>query len=332
MRLATLAVLVALAAMTHACTNMLSAGRHLVALPSGRQFLALVPEGLPVAARVPLVVDTPGYSESPYYQDELTGMGVTIGKYKWMAAIPFGTSTADRKGPGGCCRANVTAEKCEKGTDLDKETPCSFNAGSCCGEASKEDVNDVEFFEQIIKWFTENMCVDGENVFATGFSNGAMMTNRLACEATHLFKAVAPVAGNIRYGNGFTSCHNSKPISWISFCGDSDSACSATFTATFKAWAERNGCQVGPTDTFVSATTTCQAYSRCDDGVFVEACQLVAFGHEWPGRPRPDGTSPPQPPTNIDATAYMFDRFSVVATETAEPRQTDPRSVAHAQE
>jgi hypothetical protein len=40
--------------------------------------------------------------------------------------------------------------------------------------------------------------------------------------------------------------------------------------------------------------------------------QVAGLGHEWSGRPRPDGTSPPQAPTNVDATAYIFDRFSTL--------------------
>jgi hypothetical protein len=39
---------------------------------------------------------------------------------------------------------------------------------------------------------------------------------------------------------------------------------------------------------------------------------VAGLGHEWSGRPRPDGTSPPQAPTNVDATAYIFDRFSTL--------------------
>jgi hypothetical protein len=40
-------------------------------------------------------------------------------------------------------------------------------------------------------------------VFGTGFSNGGMMANRAGCQAAELFAGVAPVAGNIRYGNGW---------------------------------------------------------------------------------------------------------------------------------
>ena len=54
------------------------------------------------------------------------------------------------------------------------------------------------------------------------------------------------------------------------------------------------------------ATTSCYKYEGCQ--AHTEFCIIDALGHEWPGHKRPDGTSPDQPSTNIDATAYIFER------------------------
>ena len=37
--------------------------------------------------------------------------------------------------------------------------------------------------------------IDPRRIYASGFSNGAILAQRLACEATDIFAAVAPVSG-----------------------------------------------------------------------------------------------------------------------------------------
>jgi poly(3-hydroxybutyrate) depolymerase len=105
-----------------------------------------------------------------------------------------------------------------------------------------------------------------------GFSNGGMMTNRLACEATDVFRGVAPFQGDIRTGGSFAECTPSKPISWISFCGTEDSACNSGQNTSFKLFAENNKCVGDPVPTYVTPTTSCEAYTNCKDGTFVENC------------------------------------------------------------
>ena len=44
------------------------------------------------------------------------------------------------------------------------------------------------------------LCIDTSAVFATGFSNGAMMAYEVALHMPQLFAAVAPVAGGVQIG------------------------------------------------------------------------------------------------------------------------------------
>jgi polyhydroxybutyrate depolymerase len=165
----------------------------------------------------------------------------------------------------------------------------------------------------MVAYTVANMCADSAAVFATGFSNGAMMSNRLGCQASGFFKATAPVAGNIRLNplTGFAQCQPTDPVGWVSLCGDRDSACNANFEETAGEWARHNGCAVNdPKPTFVTATTTCYEYQDCK--AHTEFCIIDGLGHEWPGHVRPDGSSPEQPSTNVDATAFIFDRFSAM--------------------
>ena len=57
-------------------------------------------------------------------------------------------------------------------------------------------MQDVVFAREIIEWMTLNSCLDPSNVFATGFSNGGMITNRVGCQLSQLFKGIAPAAAS----------------------------------------------------------------------------------------------------------------------------------------
>ncbi len=61
--------------------------------------------------------------------------------------------------------------------------------------ASSENVDDVGFIRALIDDNVSRGNLDRGRVFVTGISNGAMMSTRLACEATSLFAGVAAVSG-----------------------------------------------------------------------------------------------------------------------------------------
>ena len=92
------------------------------------------------------------------------------------------------------------------------------------------------------------------------------MSNRLGCQASDLFLATAPVAGNIRTSSvdGFERCNPAIPTGWISLCGERDGACNANFEETAAEWARHNGCAAAdPKPTYVTAATTCYVYGGC---------------------------------------------------------------------
>jgi polyhydroxybutyrate depolymerase len=83
------------------------------------------------------------------------------------------------------------------GTGRLEEKLLTWNAGLCCGYAANEKVDDVGFVRALIGALAARAPIDSARVYATGFSNGAMMTYRLAAQASDRIAAIAPVAGSM---------------------------------------------------------------------------------------------------------------------------------------
>jgi poly(3-hydroxybutyrate) depolymerase len=69
-----------------------------------------------------------------------------------------------------------------------------WNAGECCGQSQQNNSNDVGFITDVVANLVQNKGVDRTQVYGTGHSNGAMMTQRLMCE-TDLYRAAVPISG-----------------------------------------------------------------------------------------------------------------------------------------
>ncbi len=60
----------------------------------------------------------------------------------------------------------------------------SWNSGYCCGSALNMQVDDVGFILKIIGDVESSHNIDKNRIYATGFSNGAMMSYTLASNAS----------------------------------------------------------------------------------------------------------------------------------------------------
>jgi polyhydroxybutyrate depolymerase len=79
--------------------------------------------------------------------------------------------------------------------------------------------DDVTFTLGIIDQLTGEGVVDASRVFATGASNGAMMSLRVGCEASERIAGIAPVAGSLPVD---WDCAPSKPVPALFFNGRDD--------------------------------------------------------------------------------------------------------------
>lgn len=175
----------------------------------------------------------------------------------------------------------------------------SWNGGSCCGQAASMGLDDVALLRAIFAEVGTHVTVDPKRVYATGYSTGAYMSYRLACEASDLVAAIAPSAGAIGIpsigggtgggANDFMTCAPSQPVSVLDIHGTSDMLVSYSLQAPTLALVTKN-------DTCSAATmassspptggdTSCVTYTGCPNGIEVSACSIQGGGHCWFGSP-----------------------------------------------
>ena len=101
---------------------------------------------------------------------------------------------------------------------LSHERLLIWNGGNCCAYAQESHVDDVGFVRAIVADMQSLADIDERRIYATGMSNGGILSHRLACEVSDVFAAVAPVAGTLN----FPECQPEPPISVIEFHGTDD--------------------------------------------------------------------------------------------------------------
>ena len=194
----------------------------------------------------------------------------------------------------------------------------TWNAGGCCAGALRNNVDDVGFLREVIRRVERQASVDRKRIFATGMSNGAMMSWRLACEAPEI-RAIAPVAGTDNTGQ----CRPSHPVAVIEFHALNDemvnfnggpgpkSFTQANFTsvaATQAKWVALNRADPNARRVLSVAGAHCDLHPATRGGAPVELCVTESGGHSWPGGGTQQGRK--QPSMAISANDLMWSFFS----------------------
>lgn len=165
----------------------------------------------------------------------------------------------------------------------------SWNAGGCCPGATDQNVDDVGFARAVVDDIGKKLCVNPKRVYATGFSNGGMMTHRLACEAADIFAAIVSVSGQLHIPP--ESCRPSRAIPVMHIHGTADEVVPyegrtdrPSVPTMMAGWATRNGCtDTAPSTTFKNGIVECLTHSMCKADAKVTLCTIVGGGHCWPG-------------------------------------------------
>lgn len=194
----------------------------------------------------------------------------------------------------------------------------TWNAGDCCGKASKKDVDDVGFISKLIDELLDEYNIDPNRVYVTGMSNGGFMSYRLACELSDKIAAIAPVAGSFTAEN----CDPNSPVSIIHFHSELDENIPSEggtgdglsehynppLDSVFTIWAGFNDCMVLDSAINDIEGVTHRIWTACNNSTAIEYYLTSDGGHSWPGGTRPrskaDDTS-----ELINANELMWDFF-----------------------
>lgn len=196
----------------------------------------------------------------------------------------------------------------------------TWNGGTCCGYAVTNNIDDVGFVRTLIADLQTIINIDTKRIYATGLSNGGIFSYRLACDASDLFAAIAPVAGTQNY----IRCQPSESVSVLHFHGTADenlpynggsgpkSVAGMQFVSvkdSIKFWLNFNQCLVSAqTESFDDIQH--DTYTNCANGTTtVELYTIIGGGHAWPGSNGPAGPGGDLPTQSISATKIIWEFF-----------------------
>lgn len=289
----------------------LAAGDHERSLVVGereRSFILHVPPRVREGRPLPLVIAFHGGGGHAKNQQEYSQLDRLADREGFVSVYPDGS--------GGLGRRLLT-----------------WNAGSCCGPAMREGVDDVGFVRALVAEVARLLPIDRRRVYATGLSNGAMMAYRLAAEAPDLVAAIAPVAGAADIAPKPGS--RAVPVMHVHSVDDPRALYAGGLGPPFPLtrqrvrhppvedvvarWVRHAGCaESARTDAPIARdghSATRLTWTGCRDRAEVVLWRLTGAGHVWPGGQRDYLVRLLGPGTAvIDANEQMwtfFQRFSL---------------------
>ena len=200
----------------------------------------------------------------------------------------------------------------------------TWNAGDCCGIATRRIINDVKFIQKMIEDIASQYNIDRTRIYVTGMSNGAMMAYRLACEIPELIAAIIPVSGTLT----FNSCEKGKDVPVMHIHGELDenipysggSGRESVSGVTHRSIPETVRLMTAPRQSRPPKITsydnrTITSYVSAEGAPFVLVL-LKNIGHSWPGSQQQENISKGIQ-YNASKQAWKFARqFSKLSTRT----------------
>jgi polyhydroxybutyrate depolymerase len=170
----------------------------------------------------------------------------------------------------------------------------SWNAGACCGAAKRDRIDDVKFVEEILSDLKSLVPIDQRRIYATGFSNGAMMSYYLACVRAKLIAAIAPAGGAMQ--GDLSTCRPSRSVPVLHFHGRADAwspyaggmskwkkiGMQRSIGDQVAFWVALNSCRTTEKTTLAGGAK-CIRHTQCQGGADVVLCVVDGMGHQWPG-------------------------------------------------
>jgi polyhydroxybutyrate depolymerase len=195
----------------------------------------------------------------------------------------------------------------------------TWNAGTCCGSGVTNNINDVKFISQLIDKLIARYKINPKKIYATGHSNGGMMSYRLACELPTKIAAIAP--------NGSTmvvtqACNPSRAVpvlhmhskldQHVLYTGGYGNGVSGVYCppldSVLNVWSLKNNCTTTGEVVISNSNYTQKRWRNCTNNVTIDYYLTNDGGHGWPGG-LPGGPNSDTPSTSINANDLLWNFF-----------------------
>ena len=287
--LAAIALLLTLAAPGLAAEGTVE--RTLDRAGAARTYRLHLPRGERPARPIPLVISIHGLGASARIQEAVTGLDELSDEKGFAVAYPEGRLRMWRVG-------------------------------------ERDSAGDVSFLSALIDALIAEGTADPRRVYVCGISNGAYMTNRLACAIPEKIAAIAPIAGTfpVEAANRARS-GPAMPVCYFHGVADAVVGYDGVDTFTRRAgsmpaeayvalWISRDGCgekakvEALPDLAKDGTTVERRTHAAGAAGAEVVFYRIVGGGHTWPG-----GSLQPEwllgkTTRNLDASRVMWDFFA----------------------
>lgn len=172
----------------------------------------------------------------------------------------------------------------------------SWAEGSQLYAADQANIDDVLFTKALIDRISSKYSVDSSRIYATGFSSGGMMVQRLGCDLSEQLAGIAVIGATFPIKT-YQQCNPEKAIPVLMIHGSEDAGVpwqgDPDYTSIPKSvefWLNNNGCNETPEkgsffdvkddDTSIEINR----YTNCSSGKNVTLFRVQGGGHAWPGR------------------------------------------------
>jgi polyhydroxybutyrate depolymerase len=198
--------------------------------------------------------------------------------------------------------------------------PSDWNAGTCCGGANRDNIDDLGFISALIAEVTLHLSVDPHRVYVGGFSSGGYMAYHAGCQLATTIAAIGVISGSL----ADDSCAPAKPVPLFAEHGTDDPEVpydqdappppgpvpnvADTLPPSVRFWSSINGCAAKTAKSAIktpSADVAQTAMTSCT-GADVDFYRIQGGTHGWPGGPDDPGAQPPMNEMNASLLMWQF--------------------------
>ena len=260
-----------------------------------RSYVVVLPPNYYEAADFSLVIAMHGGGGSAYQFESTSRLTEKANAAKFIVVYPEGVKSSGI---------------------LDIQT---WNAGGCCAYAMDNNIDDVKFISQLIDKLLATYKINPKKIYATGHSNGGMMSYRLACELANKIAAIAP--------NGSTMvvkqpCNASRAVPVlhmhsvhdqnVPYTGGVGSGPSNTYNppldSVLNVWSQKNQCTNAAQVIINNSNYKLTKWTNCNNNVVIHYYLTKDGGHAWPGG-LPGSSFGDTPSSVINANDLLWDFF-----------------------